>query len=73
LPIPGRDLCGVVSEVGAGVSEVAVGDAVHAMLGYGRDGAEATYAIALPSELAPKPRTINDTQAAAVPLSALTA
>jgi NADPH:quinone reductase-like Zn-dependent oxidoreductase len=73
LPIPGRDLCGVVADVGAGVSEVAVGDAVYAMLGYGRDGAEAEYAIALPSELAPKPLTLDDTQAAAVPLSALTA
>ena len=73
LPIPGRDLCGVVAEVGAGVSEVTVGDAVYAMLGYGRDGAEAGYAIALPSELAPKPRTLNDMQAAAAPLSALTA
>jgi NADPH:quinone reductase-like Zn-dependent oxidoreductase len=43
------------------------------MLGYGRDGAEAEYAIALPSELAPRPRTLDDIQAAAVPLSALTA
>jgi NADPH:quinone reductase-like Zn-dependent oxidoreductase len=43
------------------------------MLGYGRDGAEAEYTIALPSELAPKPRTLDDVQAAAVPLSALTA
>jgi NADPH:quinone reductase-like Zn-dependent oxidoreductase len=73
LPIPGRDLSGVVAEVGTGVSDVAVGDAVYAMLGYGRDGAEADYAIALPSELAPKPRTLDDVQAAAVPLSALTA
>jgi len=76
LPIPGRDLSGVVVEVGAGVtavSAVAAGDAVYAMLGYGRDGAEAEYAIALPSELAPRPRTLDDVQAAAVPLSALTA
>jgi NADPH:quinone reductase-like Zn-dependent oxidoreductase len=73
LPIPGRDLSGVVAEVGTGVSDVAVGDAAYAMLGYGRDGAEADYAIALPSELAPKPRTLGDVQAAAVPLSALTA
>jgi NADPH:quinone reductase-like Zn-dependent oxidoreductase len=72
-PIPGRDLSGVVAEVGTGVSDVAVGDAVYGMLGYGRDGAEADYAIALPSELAPKPRTLDDVQAAAVPLSALTA
>jgi NADPH:quinone reductase-like Zn-dependent oxidoreductase len=73
LPIPGRDLSGVVAEVGAAVPDVAVGEAVYAMLGYGRDGAEAEYALVLPGELAPKPRTLADVQAAAVPLSALTA
>jgi NADPH:quinone reductase-like Zn-dependent oxidoreductase len=73
FPIPGRDLSGVVAEVSADVTDVAVGDAVYAMLGYGRDGAEAEYAIALPSELAPKPHTLDNVQAAAVPLSALTA
>jgi NADPH:quinone reductase-like Zn-dependent oxidoreductase len=73
LPIPGRDLSGVVAEVSAGVAEIAVGDAVYAMLGYGRDGAEAEYALVLPSELAPQPRTLDEVQAAAVPLSALTA
>src|SRR5205814_8230482 len=43
------------------------------MLGYGRDGAEADYTIALPDELAPKPHALDHVQAAAVPLSALTA
>ncbi len=73
LPIPGRDLSGVVAAVGAGVIDVAVGDAVYGMLAYGRDGAEADYALALPSELAQQPRTLDDVQAAAIPLSALTA
>jgi NADPH:quinone reductase-like Zn-dependent oxidoreductase len=73
LPIPGRDLSGIVAEVGADVTGIAVGDAVYAMLGYGRDGAEAEYTLAVPSELAPKPRTLDDVQAAAVPLAALTA
>jgi NADPH:quinone reductase-like Zn-dependent oxidoreductase len=73
FPIPGRDLSGVVVAVGSGVTDLAVGDTVYAMLGYGRDGAEAEYAITLPSELAPRPRTLDDTQAGAVPLSALTA
>ena len=43
------------------------------MLDYGRDGAEADYTIALPGELAPKPRPLDYVQAAAVPLPALTA
>ncbi len=73
LPIPGRDLSGVVVGVGPGVTALSEGAEVYAMLDYGRDGAEADYTIALPGELAPKPRTLDSVQAAAVPLSALTA
>src|SRR6266581_5185408 len=73
LPIPGRDLSGVVEEVGYGVTMLVPGSEVYAMLDYCYDGAEAEYTIALPSELAPKPGTLDHVQAAAVPLSALTA
>src|SRR5437588_1084933 len=73
LPIPGRDLSGVVEEVGHGVTTLVPGSEVYAMLDYRYDGAEAEYTIALPSELAPKPGTLDHVQAAAVPLSALTA
>jgi NADPH:quinone reductase-like Zn-dependent oxidoreductase len=73
LPIPGRDLSGAVVELGPGVTTFSKGTEVYAMLDYGRDGAEAEYAIARPSELARKPRTLDQVQAAAVPLSALTA
>jgi NADPH:quinone reductase-like Zn-dependent oxidoreductase len=73
LPIPGRDLSGVVEEVGFGVTTLVPGSEVYAMLDYCYDGAEAEYTIALPGELAPKPRTLDHVQAAAVPLSALTA
>src|SRR5438067_3570371 len=76
LPIPGRDLSGVVEEVGPGIRGVTTfvkGSEVYAMLGYGRDGAEAEYTIALPNELVPKPGTLDHVRAAAVPLSALTA
>jgi NADPH:quinone reductase-like Zn-dependent oxidoreductase len=73
LPIPGRDLSGVVEEVGHSVTALVPGSEVYAMLDYCYDGAEAEYTIALPSELAPKPGTLNHVQAAAVPLSALTA
>src|SRR5207248_6540679 len=58
---------------GHGVTEPAKGDEVYAMLDYCCDGAEAEFTIALPSELAPKPRTLDHVQAAAVPLTALTA
>src|SRR5512135_857097 len=73
LPIPGHDLSGVVEEVGPGVTTIARGSAVYALTAFDRDGAEAEYTIALPSELAPKPRSLDDVQAAAVPLTALTA
>ena len=73
LPIPGHDLSGVVEEVGPGVNTIAVGSEVYALTAFDRDGAEAEYTIALPSELAPKPHTLNHVQAAAVPLTALTA
>ncbi|HEX7734327.1 MAG TPA: NADP-dependent oxidoreductase [Ktedonobacteraceae bacterium] len=73
LPIPGPDLSGVVEEVGSGVTTLVKGSEVYAMLGYGRDGAEAEFTLALPDELAPKPRTLDFVQAAAVPLTALTA
>ncbi len=73
LPIPGRDLSGVVEAVGHGVTTLVPGSEIYAMLDYCCDGAEAEYTIALPSELAPKPRTLDHVQAAAVPLSALTA
>ncbi len=73
LPIPGHDLSGVVKEMGPGVSTLTRGSEVYALMAFDRDGAEAEYTIALPSELAPKPRTLDYVQAAAVPLTALTA
>ena len=73
LPIPGRDVCGIVEQVGDDVTDVALGHTVFGMLGYGRDGAAAEYTIVLPGEVAPRPRTLDDVHAGAVPLSALTA
>lgn len=47
------------SEIGA-IFGVAV---VYALTAFDRDGAEADYTIALPSELAPKPGSLNYVQA----------
>lgn len=68
----GRDISGVVEEVGPGVTEFSPGAAVHAMLGQGRGGyaEEATVRVA---EAAPKPEALDHAHAAAVPLAALTA
>ncbi len=73
LPIPGHDLAGVVEEIGSGVTTLKQGEAVYALIAFDRDGSDAEYTLALPDELAPKPQTIDYVQAAAVPLSALTA
>ena len=70
LPIPGRDLSGVVVVVDPSVSALTEGAEVYAMLDDGRDSAEADDTIVRPFELASKPRTLDSVQAAAVPLSA---
>ena len=65
----GLDLAGVVEAVGPDVTRFAVGDAVY---GSGR-GSFAEYAIAPQTKLAAKPKALSFEQAAAVPVSAVTA
>lgn len=68
-PVPGRDLSGIVEEVGRSVTTVRPGDAVF---GIGR-GPLAEYALARPDKLAPLPSRLSHTGAAATPVSGLTA
>ncbi|KAI9807236.1 MAG: hypothetical protein M1825_005954 [Sarcosagium campestre] len=87
-PIPGHDVSGIVVEVSASTSSsapaaehddgkapsaLAIGDEVYGLIAFNRDGAAAEYTVGLRSELALKPRSLSHEQAAAVPLSALTA
>jgi NADPH:quinone reductase-like Zn-dependent oxidoreductase len=66
---PGRALAGTVEAVGADVTGVKAGDEV-----YGIGAATfAEYACARPDKLAPKPANLSFGQAAAVPISGLTA
>jgi NADPH:quinone reductase-like Zn-dependent oxidoreductase len=65
----GLDLAGVVEAVGPKVTRFAVGDAVY---GSGR-GSYAEYAVASEGRLAAKPAALSFEQAAAVPVSAVTA
>jgi NADPH:quinone reductase-like Zn-dependent oxidoreductase len=55
------------------VTGVHAGDAVYALTDFWRDGAAAEYVAVRASDLAPKPANLDHAQAAAVPLSALTA
>jgi NADPH:quinone reductase-like Zn-dependent oxidoreductase len=66
---PGRSLAGRVQAVGKNVTTLHAGDEVF---GIG-DASFAEYACARENKLAPKPRNLTFEQAAAVPISALTA
>jgi NADPH:quinone reductase-like Zn-dependent oxidoreductase len=49
------------------------GMAVYGMNDWDRQGADAEYCLARPDQLAPKPHSLDDVQAAGVPISGLTA
>ena len=67
--VPGRDLAGVIEEVGSAVTGLRPGQEV-----YGEAGQSfAEYTVARPAQLAPKPANLSFTEAAAVPLAGLTA
>ncbi|GAA5519789.1 Zinc-type alcohol dehydrogenase-like protein SA1988 [Demequina sediminis] len=66
----GADVAGVVDALGAGVDSFQVGDAVYGEIGFGSCG---EAAVADASRLALKPRSLTFTEAAAVPMGALTA
>jgi NADPH:quinone reductase-like Zn-dependent oxidoreductase len=71
--IPSHELSGSVEAIAAGVSDVAVGDAVYGLTDFWRDGAAAEYCAVHAGDLAPKPQSVDHVHAAAVTLSALTA
>jgi NADPH:quinone reductase-like Zn-dependent oxidoreductase len=70
---PGYDIAGVVEKSGAKMDKYKPGDPVYAYLDLDRGGGYAEYAIATDKEVAPKPKSVNYVDAAAVPLAALTA
>jgi NADPH:quinone reductase-like Zn-dependent oxidoreductase len=67
--VRGREVAGTVEAAGAKVTGFHVGDDVF---GIG-EGGFAEYAVATPAKIAPKPTNLTFVQAAAVPISALTA
>jgi len=71
--IPGLDLAGVITEVGEGVTNWSMGDAVVALLPADAPGAAAEYVAASAEALASAPRTVELADAAALPLVGLTA
>lgn len=68
-PNPGRCLAGMVDSVGKGVTEFKPGDEVYGTC----EGSFAEYARVQASKLAPKPANLSFEQAAAAPISGVTA
>lgn len=71
--IPGWDVSGMVTEIGAQVNRFKVGDEIYSRPDIKRDGAYAEYIVIRESEAAFKPKSLDHVQAAAIPLAALTA
>ncbi len=71
--ILGHEFSGVVEAVGSDCTDVQVGDPIYGLSDWFIDGAQAEYCLTIPANIAPKPVTLEHTQAAAVPISALTA
>lgn len=72
-PIPSHELSGVIEAVGPEVTGLQKGDPVYGMNDWFSDGAAAEYCLTTPPHIAPKPVAIDHLQAAAVPISGLTA
>src|SRR4029434_192824 len=75
-PLPftlGSDLSGEVDSVGAGVAHLKICDEVFSVTHERFTGAYADYAVARAAMLAPKPKRLNHTHAASVPVVAVTA
>ena len=68
-PVPGRDVAGVVAEVGSQVTTMAVGDEVIGTA----DGSFAEVAVVPETRAARKPSTLSFEEAATLPVSGLTA
>ena len=71
--IPSYELSGVVVAVADDVDTIRVGGEVYGLTPFDRDGVAAEYAAVPAGVLAPKPSTLSDVEAAAVPLPALSA
>ena len=75
-PLPltlGSDFAGVVDALGPAVDHVKVGDEVFGVTNERCTGAYAEYAVAKAAMIAAKPKSLNDTHAASVPVVAVTA
>lgn len=71
--ILGHEFSGVVDAIGQACVGVQVGDPVYGLSDWFINGAQADYCLTVSANIAPKPASLDHVQAAAVPISALTA
>ena len=67
--VPGRDVAGIVTDVGSAVTRFTIGEEVYGVA----PGSFAEYAVGRETQLARKPTNLSFAQAAVVPVSAATA
>ncbi len=68
-----HEFSGVVETPGTDAAEFIKGDEVYGLNDWFTNGAQAEYCVVSPKAVAPKPKTLRHTEAAVVPISALTA
>jgi NADPH:quinone reductase-like Zn-dependent oxidoreductase len=68
----GWDAAGIVIETGSAVTSLKAGDQVYGLPNFPGDGSYAEYCVGKASQFAIKPKSLGFTQAASVPLAALT-
>jgi NADPH:quinone reductase-like Zn-dependent oxidoreductase len=71
--IPAHEVCGTVADTGYGTAALEVGDAVYGLTDWYRDGAAAEYVAVEARNLASKPSSLSEVEAAATAMPALTA
>ncbi|KAL4731489.1 hypothetical protein ACLX1H_000457 [Fusarium chlamydosporum] len=72
--IPGHDISGTISAFGPGYEgPLHIGQEVYAMIAADRGEGQAEYAICRAEEVAPKPTSLSNAEAAVLPIPALTA
>jgi NADPH:quinone reductase-like Zn-dependent oxidoreductase len=71
--VPGYDIAGIVEKTGGKITKFKTGDSVYAYLSLTNGGGYAEYALTTEREAAPKPKSLTNVDAAAVPVVALTA
>jgi len=71
--IPAHEFSGTIAALGEGVRDFSIGDCIFGMNDWFADGALAEYLVTRTTSIAPTPTTLTPTEAATVPISALTA